>query len=416
MATIILCIIPSRPNRNGTYAIRFKITNVTTVAYITTKYYVEKKQWTGAQVVHHPQASMINSKLFQLLTAYQSKLDEIDPPREIPALKLKEWLMRSTEPSGSFVAFGGAYVARLRENGQTSYADNMSYTIRAASACLGEYVRLKDFTYLSLERFERYLKEKGQSNTTINIRMSHLKALLNYAVKTGIVEYRLFPFLNYKMPQKNVRDICISKSELARLRDAEFTGPAERRFTIARDLFMLSFYCAGINLTDILDARLDGNLLTFVRKKTALKKQAAEKEVSITIQPEARAIIDKYIGEDGKLNMGYNYRDYEQFRSFVTKSLSRIGEELGFEKKLMFYSARKTFVQFGADLGVPLYILEYAIGQTIKDKANRPIFNYFKVMRTQADMAIRAVIGYSRDMEEEEVPIPEWARKYVVNQ
>jgi hypothetical protein len=60
----------------------------------------------------------------------------------------------------------------------------------------------------------------------------------------------------------------------------------------------------------------------------------------------------------------------------------------------MFYSARKTFCQFGYELGIPLYILEYAIGQTIKDANNRPIFNYIKIMRSQADDAIRKILDY----------------------
>lgn len=180
------------------------------------------------------------------------------------------------------------------------------------------------------------------------------------------------------------------------MREASFSGISEKRLSTARDLFMLSFYCAGINLTDIMDANLDGEILTFIRKKTADKKQG-EKKVSLTIQPEARDIINKHITPDGKLDFGYHYSDYGQFRSFVTKSLNRIGEMLGFEKKLMFYSARKTFCQFGYELGIPLYVLEYAIGQTIKDANNRPIFNYIKIMRKQADFAIRTIIDYSLD-------------------
>lgn len=132
----------------------------------------------------------------------------------------------------------------------------------------------------------------------------------------------------------------------------------------------------------------------------------------MTIQPEAREIIDKYINERGELDMGYHYNDYEQFRSFVTKSLNRIGEDLEFEKRLTYYSARKTFVQFGSELGIPLYILEYAIGQTIKEANNRPVFNYLKIMRQQADLAIRTIINYSFEPEaEDSAPLPEWARR-----
>lgn len=411
MATLIFCIVNSRPKQDGTFPIRLKVTNGTSVTYITTQYSVDKKQWNGGQVVRHPQAAMINARLSQMLCEYQSRLDELDPDKSIPASKIREWLENDTRnDNGRFMPLANAYIERLKENGQKSYAQNMGYTVKAIKEFFGESVPLKQFSFLSLETFEHKLRANGQSDTTINIRMTHLKALLNYAVKTGAVEYKVFPFANYRMPTKNVREIWISKAELKKLREAEFSGISERRHTVARDLFMLSFYFAGINLTDLMDARLDGDTMNFVRKKTAAKKRG-EKEVSLTIQPEARTIIDKYITEDGTLDFGYNYAQYEQFRSFVTKGLNKIGEDLGFDKKLMFYSARKTFVQFGQQLGIPLYVLEYAIGQSVKDANSRPIFDYMKVMRFQADLAIRKIIDFSLDdTPETEMPIPEWAK------
>ena len=434
MASLKLCIVKSRGKSDGTFPIRIKISNGASSTYITTVYSVGEKQWNGGQVIRHPQAAAINNKLFQLINKYQARLDELDPGKNITAAEIKEWLEKDGCENDTIANFAAKYIKRLRANDQKSYAKNMELTRAQLIECFGDDMRLKDFSLSALKEWETFLFEHGgakkkniedrsktASPTTVNIRMTHLKALLNAAVNEGMVEYKIFPFRNYKLPTKNVRDICISKAELAKLRDCDPSTFAKakcasrdstRRLTVARDLFMLSFYCAGINLTDLMTAKLDGDVLTFIRKKTADKKMGADKEVSLTIQPEARAIIDKYINERGELDMGYHYKEYEQFRSFVTKSLNRIGEELGFEKRLMFYSARKTFVQFGAEIGIPLHILEYAIGQTIKEANSRPIFNYLKVMRQQADLAIRTIIDYSFEpTNEEEMPLPEWARR-----
>lgn len=431
MATISLCIVTSRPRQDGTFAIRFKITNGTSVTYISTQYSVEKKQWNGGQVVRHPQAADMNAKLYKLLNEYQRRLDELNPPKDVPASKIREWLENGKQLAGNAVkSFTEKYIQKLINNGQSSYAQNMGYTLKYLLECFGDSMTFQQFSPITLQGFEKYLRGVGSrqtqkkcatdglmvsnpkpiSDTSINIRMTHVKALLNAAVTAGIVEYKVFPFRGYRMPTKNVREIWITKEELKKLREAEFTGVSGRRHTVARDLFMLSFYFAGINLTDLMDANLDGDTINFVRKKTAAKK-TGEKGISLTIQPEARAIIDKYITDDGKLDFGYHYRDYEQFRSFVTKGLNKIGEDLDFEKKLMFYSARKTFVQFGQQLGIPLYVLEYAIGQSIKDANNRPIFDYMRVMRFQADLAIRKIIDFSLDdTPEADMPIPEWAK------
>lgn len=410
MAQLSFVIVPSRPNADGSHQIRLKISSSRTIRYISTKFRVgTEKQFQNGRVVKHPQATAINQALKLLMDDYENRLSKFANPKAT-ATEIKDFLEADYIHTDLVTEFANHYISELKSNGQESYAQNMSYTLRYLTECFGENVALSSVNTNAIKMWEKWLAKMGYSSTTINIRMSHLKALLNAAVTEGIVEYKVFPFRGYKMPTKTVREIWISKEELRKLRDAEFTGVSARRHTVARDLFMLSFYCAGINLTDLMDASLDRDTINFVRKKTANKK-TGEKGVSLTIQPEARAIIDKYITENGRLDFGYNYSKYEQFRSFITKGLNKIGEELGFEKKLMFYSARKTFVQFGQQLGIPLYVLEYAIGQSIKESGNRPIFDYLKVMRFQADLAIRTVIDYANDDLEEEMPVPEWARK-----
>lgn len=410
MAQLSFVIVPSRVNADGTHTIRLKITNVNTTRYILTKNKVgSEKQFQNGKVVKHPQATAINQKLNIMLGEYEALLSKMGNARAT-ATEIKNFLEQPRFVGEDLCEYAKKYIAELKSNGQNSYAQNMGYTLKYLQDCFGENVSLSSINTNAIKLWEKWLLKMGYSPTTVNIRMSHLKALLNAAVTEGIVEYKVFPFRGYKMPLKNVREIWISKDELNKLREAEFGGISERRHTVARDLFMLSFYFAGINLTDLMDARLDGDTMNFVRKKTAAKKRG-EKEVSLTIQPEARTIIDKYITEDGTLDFGYNYRDYEQFRSFVTKGLNKIGEDLGFDKKLMFYSARKTFVQFGQQLGIPLYVLEYAIGQSVKDANSRPIFDYMKVMRFQADLAIRKIIDFSLDEKPEaDMPIPEWAK------
>lgn len=410
MAQLSFVIVPSRPNTDGSHQIRLKISSNRSIRYISTKYRVgSEKQFQNGRVVKHPQAIAINQALKSLMEDYEGRLAKFTNSKA-SATEVKEFLEADYIHTDLVSEFANHYIAELKSNRQNSYAQNMGYTLKYLQECFGEDVALSQLNGNAIKMWEKWLTNHGYSPTTINIRMSHLKALLNAAVTEGIVEYKIFPFQGYKMPTKNVREIWISKAELKKLREAEFVGISERRHTVARDLFMLSFYFAGINLTDLMDARLDDNTINFVRKKTAAKKQG-EKGVSLTMQPEARAIIDKYITESGTLDFGYNYSQYEQFRSFVTKGLNKIGEDLGFEKKLMFYSARKTFVQFGQQLGIPLYVLEYSIGQSIKDSNSRPIFDYMKVMRFQADLAIRKIIDFSLDDKPEaDMPIPEWAK------
>lgn len=412
MINLSLVIRKSMPNADGSFNIKVAIASNRQTSFMSTRYNVDNdSQFINGRVRNRPDAKVMNLKLSQLLNECEEAVDELSN-FNMSAKEIKAYIEKKLFSPSTLQAYAAEFIKRVSENKQDSYARNMGYSVRQFSECFGDAFALTRINYVIVSEWERWLVSRGYSPTTINIRMSHLKALVNAAIKDDIVEYKKHPFLSYRMPTKNVRDICISKTELQKLREATFEGVSERRLTVARDLFLISFYCAGINLTDLMDATFDKDVLTFIRKKTAHKKTGSDIQVSISIQPEARDIIGKYLNKDNRLDLGYNYKDYEQFRSFVTKSLNRIGEELGFEKKLMFYSARKTFVQFGSELGIPLYILEYAIGQTIKEANSRPVFNYLKVMRGQADLAIRTIIDYSNEPDDENAMLlPEWARR-----
>ena len=118
--------------------------------------------------------------------------------------------------------------------------------------------------------------------------------------------------------------------------------------------------------------------------------------ISLTIQPEARDIIDRWIGRNGKLDFGYNY-SYDNFRNYATSQIKRLAARLGIDKRVVYYSARKSLVQHGFELGISLEVLEYSIGQSMKK--NRPIFNYVRIMRAHADNAMRMILDNLVDNE-----------------
>lgn len=93
----------------------------------------------------------------------------------------------------------------------------------------------------------------------------------------------------------------------------------------------------------------------------------------------------------GKLNLRFTGK-YEWLLSGIDRSLKTVSAQLNLEcgNKITFYSARKSFVQHGFEMGIPLEILEYCIGQSMK--TNRPIFNYVKIMCHHANEAIRKIV------------------------
>lgn len=398
----------AKPNKDGSFNIKILVALGNSQSFIQTPYNIDNlSQWKNGRVVRRADAEYINTYLMKTVMELCKIRDESQRQFTGTSAEAKNWLLAQLTKTDNIVDFGQKFSQKLLDDNRISYGNNMKYTVKDIKNFFGPNMGFSELTLSSIEKWERWLYERGLSSTSVNIKMAHLKVLVNAAIDDEIVEYRKHPFRKYRMPPIKVRDLCISRKELTAFRDADVqmfakskhgTGDPIKRFEVARDLFMLSFYMGGINLTDIYEANVNGDVFTFIRKKTARSK-TGEKLVSLTIQPEARLIINKYIQENGTMDFGYGKMAYRSFLVFITKALREMGEVLGFEKKLIYYSARKTFCQFGYELGVPLYVLEYAIGQTIKDAQNRPIFNYIKIMRTQADAAIRSIIDYSLDKE-----------------
>lgn len=216
--------------------------------------------------------------------------------------------------------------------------------------------------------------------------MAHLKAILNQAIRDKKVSYETHPFEYYEKPEGSIRELDITVDDVKKIRDST---PKEKSLRVARDLFMLSYYLGGINLIDLMQFNFKNkDTIEYVREKSKNTKKG-DKKISFSIPEEAKPIIKEWIGKNGKLHFGYKYT-YDNFRKFVTKEIRRLAENIGIESHVVYYSARKSFVQHGFELGISLEVLEYCIGQSMKK--NRPIFNYVKIMRKHADIAIRKIL------------------------
>ena len=157
-------------------------------------------------------------------------------------------------------------------------------------------------------------------------------------------------------------------------------------------MWFLSFYLGGIHLIDILSIKFSNDKdIEYIRTKTKNTKRG-DKRIELSIPFEATEIIKKYKSDDQILKFSYSFT-YRNFNRYIARALHKIGENIDIPR-LCFYSARKSFVQYGFELGIPLEVLEYTIGQSMKQ--NRPIYNYIRIMRTHADKAIEKIIEYTK--------------------
>jgi hypothetical protein len=345
----------------------------------------------NGQVVNQPDAASINLKLRQLLNDYDERLERIPDAGLYSCRQLRDLLasMRPHASGTTFCSVAQQVIDELRRDGRRTTADMKVQQMDKFRDFMNGDVLLEMITPRTVADYSRHLKRTGASIAYEGMQMSFVKSVISRAVRDGLVRYDTDPFAYYTAQTPEPRELDIPMADVRRIRDFQTIYKGERK---ARDLFMLSYYLGGINLIDLLayDFR-DKTVMEYIRTKTKNKKKS-NRTVSFSIPPEAFPIIERYMNrKTGQLDFGTT-GTYETFKNIVTRDIKRIAKKIGIEdwKRCCYYTARKSFVQHGFELGISLEVLEYCIGQSMK--SNRPIFNYLKIMRRHADTAIRTIL------------------------
>lgn len=386
MTTLKLAVVPAKMLKSGKHKIRIAIGHKQETRNLVTRFNIDDlSQFKGGQVVGIPNASYVNMKLRSILNSYQEALDRIST-QSYTCAQVVEYLSNIKQGATPFSSASTDYITNMEKEGRKSTAELYRRTCRYFNDFIKLDVMLDSITPRTIKEFDVYLKnEKNLNPVTRGTHMAHLKAILNQAVRDKKVSYDTHPFEYYEKPEGNIRELDISVDEVKQIRDST---PKEKSLRMARDLFMLSYYLGGINLIDLMQFNFKNrDTIEYIREKSKNTKKG-DKKISFSIPEEAKPIIKEWMGKNGKLNFGYKYT-YDNFRKFVTKEIKRLAENIGIESHVVYYSARKSFVQHGFELGISLETLEYCIGQSMKK--NRPIFNYVKIMRKHADIAMRKI-------------------------
>lgn len=385
MAIINSTIFKNKPLKNGKFMVYISVAHQSVTKFITTGIEIDgEHQLKNNRIIKHPNSELLTIKLRNIIDRYEHELLEIDSSiyscsELVSFLKHKKSAIRGNTITSTLES----YITTLdRPKSIKAYTLAVS---RFTKHMKGDAV-LSAITPHDIQSYHNKLMDDKVSPTTINIYMTQLKIIIDYAKKLKIVKYKVDPFEVYKKPQSAIRDLDISVNEIRRIRDLK-TDIYPLKVT--RDIFMLGYYLAGINITDLIDYNFKGKKqIQYVRKKTEHTK-TGNNQICFTIQPEAKDIIIRYMKSNGKLEFG-KYDTRSKIDNLLHRNMSILASEAKIKKHISYYTARKSFAQHGFELGIPLETIEYCIGQSMK--RNRPIFNYVKIMSKHADTAIRQIL------------------------
>lgn len=391
MATLKLTIFKAKVLKDGRHRIRVAICHKQETSYIVTRFMIDNlSQFKNGQVVNRQDASIINMKLRNILNEYQEQLDNVKGILLYDCKQLRDMLANNTPGTSAttFQSVARKYIKELNEDNRGNYAILLERNCRYFTEFTKVDFLLSEITPQIINNYSRHLRNtKKLGETSIGMFMSRTRTIINRAKRELLVKYDIDPFEYYSIQAAPERELDISKEDFIKIRDSQ---PKEKKLRVARDLFCLSYYLCGINLIDLLSIDFkETKQIEYIRTKSRNTKQG-DKRISITIPDEAKPIIKEWMNKNtGRLDFGYKF-SYPNFSRYLTRCIAVLTHNLSIDRKVVYYSARKSFVQHGFGLGIPLEVLEYCIGQSMKN--NRPIYNYLKIMRKHADEAIRKIL------------------------
>lgn len=390
MPTLSLTILLARHTKSGQYPVFVRISAKNTKSYIKTQYTLDDAcQWYNGKVVARADASMMNKRLLYELKKYKERLEEIENYDCYTAPQLRRILSQQdtyVPEVRTFNEFMIKRISEMREEGKESYAKMMEDTLILFTKSEGN-VPMYIMNHITVQHFDKWLHLHGHTDGGRQIRLCHIKARVNEAIKLGLIRCNIHPFAYTRIPVPEPREMDISPDNVHKIIHCDVSS--SKRLTLAKDAFLLSFYLGGMNYTDMVRINFTEEVVTYKRQKTATRNAA---HLRFTIQPEARSIIDRYIGKDGKISFGYNYTG-KNLQRYINQCLKLLAKELGIRGSFAFYSARKSFAQMASEIGIPDAIIDYCLGHSDR---NRGVLRYYtQVRQKQADIAIRRVIDYA---------------------
>lgn len=382
-----LVILKAKQRADGSHKIRIAVSHNSTTRYIPTRFVVDgERNLRNGVVVNMANAAYINQQLRTELNKIYTIFDSLEDRDAYTCSQLIK-VIKHKMTKGTIRTLEEINFEMLRIK-QHSWSKG---TIRLHNDGIKRFIEYagKNFILSMLDSamlyaYKAHLKNLGMSETTADIRIGVIRRLVYFATTHGYAKYDIPPFFDYKEKAPIARDIALSLDQLREVRDMEITNKWEQ---CARDIFMLSFYMCGMNMADLLEQDLSKNTVKFIRVKTRSRRNPNE-QTEFTIQPEARAIINKYICEDGRLRF-YGRETKKSIQHITDDYIRHIRSELGIDK-MVYYSARKTFAQIANELMIKDTIIEYCLGDA-PSNPRRALNFYIKINKRIADKAIRKV-------------------------
>lgn len=393
MAIAYLKLDKRRALKDGTYPVKIAVRR--THLLIDTGYSFKEKEWNQVvgNTIRKREANLLATRLAQVVNTIM-ELRENGEYGKLTEAELRDRIIND-RPSRHFAYFLDVCEAFLKTKDGVRTKELYRETMKKVED-FDDGVTLDEIKPNWLREFEVYL---GGSVNGRAIHLRNIRAVFNYALDEELTQN--YPFRKFKIRRQETRKRSLPVEDLRALIALDDLTKQEEEY---RDMFMLIFYLIGINAVDL--SRLTHK--SVVHGRIEYRRAKTGKLYSIKIEPEAKAIIEKYKGKKKLLAPFERYANYRDYTHRLDDAMKKLGPACGkyrngvlkrepINPSLSTYWARHSWATVAASLDLPNETIAAALGHSYGNKTTAIYINFDE---RKIDVANRAVIDHLNEKRE----------------
>lgn len=310
MAKVTPILWKHKPNADGHFPIWLRVADRYRTLYHSTGEYIATRHWNpNSRRVRssHPAAEDLNALIEHRLGLAQSeraRLKRVGEPITAEDIKAAITASDSSRVTGDYLTYADRHVESFRLRGKIREYKRQKAVFAKLRAYAGRSLPFDRMTPRFLKDYETHLIGLGNKPSTVNSNFKVIRTAFYAAIREGEFPQERNPFFAHKLIKRNAPDRPKLTAEQIRAIeqvDLGGSGPSAPLIARARDLFLFSFYGAGIRFTDAALMRRsnlsffeDDNGETQVVVDYSMGKTG--KRSTVRMSPEAVSLVQAYCG------------------------------------------------------------------------------------------------------------------------
>ena len=362
--------------KDGSYPVKLRLTHARQRKYFLTPYNLTEEDFAKVK------SDKPRGKFKELEITFQAiEQRAIDVLKKLEVFTFDEFEKKfyNVASKQDVLAAIREKMTALKKEGRPGTAETYASTLTSLTAYTKKKVLpLAVINPEFLREYEQWMVGRGKSITTVGIYLRSLRSIFNDAITSGEVSQALYPFgkRKYLIPAgRNVKK-ALASTDIEKLFVYKPKHNAEAR---ARDLWIFSYLCNGINIKDIARLKykqLEPDRITFIRAKTERTSRQNIKVITAMRTPEVDQIIDKWGNKPAfsesyvfpllkpGLNPEQELATVRQATAIINRYIKLIAAAVGIDKNITTYTARHSFSTVLKRSGAPIEFISESLGHS----------------------------------------------------